>query len=115
MSSEPPGSDQIRILIEALRSHASTLRSRGESEFADYFDNAASNLVTGPGGEPPLKALVTYLGHPKGFIDERPSSFSRSEWKSTGNSLRKKANAALTSNGWSSAILSLIKRALWPF
>ncbi|WP_243325302.1 hypothetical protein [Geothrix sp. SG200] len=115
MLTEAPGSDEIRILIEALHSHASELRSRHETEFANYFDKVASNLVIGPGGETPLRDFVTYINHPKGFIDEQPSTFSRSEWRTIGSSLRKKAHAALTSNGWSPGILIKIKQALWPF
>jgi hypothetical protein len=115
MLNEAPCSDEIRILIEALHSHASVLRSRGETEFGNHFDKVASNLVVGPAGEPPLRDFVTYINHPKGFVDEQPSSFSRSEWKGIGNSLRQKANAALTSSGWSPGILNRIKQALWPF
>jgi hypothetical protein len=115
MLTEPPGSKEIQLLIEALRTHANLLRSRGENEIAGFLEKAASKLVTGPAGEIPLRDFSTEIHHYKGYIDLIPVGISRSEWVNIVVSLRKLTNSALTSSGWSQNILSIIKRVLWPF
>ena len=115
MLNEPPGSKEIQILIDALRTQAGFVRSRGEAETAEYFEKVASTLVIGPAGEIPLQTFSTDINHPKGLIDEMPSGISRSEWTGVIRSIQKLTNSALTSSGWSPGILSLLKKALWPF
>jgi hypothetical protein len=115
MRTEPAGSKEIQILAEALRIQASELRSRGITEIADYFDRDASSLCAGPAGEIPLRTFAKAIHHYKGYIDERPACYSRSEWGQIVIHLRKLANSASQASGWSPGILSVIKRTLWPF
>jgi len=115
MRAESPGSKEILVLIEALHSEASALRSHGVKDIADSFDRIATSLCVGPAGEIPFRAFAEGIHHYKGYIDYQPTCYSRSEWVKIIRNLQKLANSASQASGWSPSILSAIKRTLWPF